>query len=110
MAAEALQLSGVSLLAYCMVAAAVRSTGSGWLAPLRSRLLTFFGLISYCLYLANSYAVILYDHLRGPMQAGDMQQYGIRAAAVIAATLILCVLARYMIELPAMALRKHVLR
>ena len=109
-AAIAIQVSGISLLAYCIIAAAVRNTGSSLLAVFRSRLLTFFGLISYCLYIANGYVVTLYDHFRGPMQTGNMQQYTIRAAAVFAATLVVCILSRYLIELPAMRMRKHVLR
>jgi peptidoglycan/LPS O-acetylase OafA/YrhL len=110
LAAFALQITGVSLLAYCVIAAAVRHTGSPLLAVFRSRLLTFFGLISYCLYLANGYVMIVYDRLRGPIQTGDMRQYAIRAATIFAATLVVCILSRYLIELPAMSLRKHVLR
>ena len=109
-AAIAIQVSGISLLAYYIIAAAVRNTGSPLLAIFRSRLLTFFGLISYCLYIANGYAVTLYDHFHGPMQTGNMQQYTIRATAVFAATLVVCILSRYLIELPAMRMRKHVLR
>ena len=109
-AAIASQVSGISLLAYCIIAAAVRNTGSPLLAVFRSRLLTFFGLISYCLYIANGYVVTLYDHFCGPMQIGNMQQYAIRAAAVFATTLVVCILSRYLIELPAMRMRKHVLR
>ena len=109
-AALALQLTGVSLLAYCIVAAAVHHTGSSLLAMFRSRTLTFFGLISYCLYIANSYTVIGYDRLFGPMETGNMRQYATRAAAVIAATVSICVLSRYALELPAMSLRRHVLR
>jgi peptidoglycan/LPS O-acetylase OafA/YrhL len=109
-AAYALQMSGISLLAYCIIAAAVRHTGSPLLAIFRSRLLTFFGLISYCLYIANGYAVIVYDRFMGPMQTGNMSQYAIRAASVFAATITVCLLSRFLIEQPAMSLRKHVLR
>jgi peptidoglycan/LPS O-acetylase OafA/YrhL len=108
--AVAIQLSGISLLSYCVVAAAVQHTGAPLLAIFRSRLFTFFGLISYCLYIANGYVVSAYDWLRGPMQTGNMQQYATRAAAVFATTLIVCILSRYLIELPAMSLRRHVLR
>jgi peptidoglycan/LPS O-acetylase OafA/YrhL len=106
----ALQVSGISLLAYSIIAAAVRHSGSPLLAVFRSRVLTFFGLISYCLYIANGYAVNVYDHFAGPMRTGDMRAYAIRAAAVFAATLIVCILSRYLIEQPAMSLRRHVLR
>jgi len=108
--AVALQLSGISLLCYGIVALMVRHTGSPVLAVFRCRALTFFGLISYCLYLANDYVVRIYDHLRGPLPTGDMAQYALRAAAVFAATLLICILSRYLIELPAQSLRRHVLR
>ena len=109
-AALALQLTGISLLAYCVVATAVHHTGSPLLAIFRSRALTFFGLISYCLYIANSYTVAVYDRLFGPMETGNMQQYATRAAAVITATVAICIVSRYALELPAMSLRRHVLR
>lgn len=108
--AGALQLSGVSLLAYSVVAVAVRSTGSRSLKVLRSSVLTFFGLISYCLYVSNSYVVVLYDRTFGPLQEGNMQQYLLRALAVFAITIAICVASRYALELPAMSLRRRVLR
>ena len=108
--ARALELTGISLLCYCVVAAAVDYTGSSLLAIFRSRALTFFGLISYCLYISNSYVVIGYDRLFAPMETGNMMQYATRTAAVIAATLIICIVSRYVLELPAMSLRRHVLR
>ncbi len=106
----ALQLTGVNLLSYCIVAAAIHRTGSGFLGVLRSRTLTFFGLVSYCLYITSSYAVLGYDHVFGPMQTGNMRQYATRAATIVAATLVVCVISRYALELPAMSLRKNVLR
>ena len=106
----ALGLTGVSLLAYCVVAFAVHHTGSALLAIFRSRALTFFGLISYCLYIANSYTVTGYDRIFGPMDTGNMRQYAVRAAAVVTATVAICIISRYALELPAMSLRRYVLR
>ena len=109
-AALALQLTGVNLVSYSVIAAAVYRSGSPLLAIFRSRTLTFFGLISYCLYISSSYVVVGYDRLFGPMQPGNMPQYETRAAVIIAATLVVCVLSRYVLELPAMSLRRYVLR
>lgn len=108
--AGALQLSGISLLCYCVISAAIRHTGAPLLAIFRSRLFTFFGLISYCLYIANSYVVNSYDAFHGPIAIGNMPHYWVRAAIVTAATLAICLIARYAIELPAMSLRRYVLR
>ena len=110
MAAEALQITGVSLLAYGVVSAAVRHTGSAALALLRSRVLTFFGLISYCLYLSHLYVLRLYDHLFGTVTAADTARIVVRFFVVLVATVVLCVVSRYAIELPAMRLRRFVLR
>jgi peptidoglycan/LPS O-acetylase OafA/YrhL len=52
---------------------------------------------------------MLYDHLRGQLQPGDYANYIVRIVAVLAATIVLCLLTRYLIELPAMSLRKYVL-
>jgi peptidoglycan/LPS O-acetylase OafA/YrhL len=106
----AVQLSGVSLLSYCAVAAAVRYSGARIMAVLRSSVLTFCGLISYCLYVCHMYVMKIYDHFMGPMQADSMRQLSVRFVIVLALSLGVCVLARYVIELPAMSLRKHVLR
>jgi peptidoglycan/LPS O-acetylase OafA/YrhL len=110
----ALLLTGVTGISYCIVAFAVErsgsKTGAGFLAVLRSRTLTFFGLISYCLYMVNSYVVQVYDWARGPMQTGDMGAYAVRAVSVFAVTVGVCVVARYVVELPAARLRRHVLR
>ena len=110
LALEALQLSGISLLSYSLVTAMVHHTGSSLLAIFRGRVLSFLGLVSYCLYIANGYVVIGYDRIRGPMETGNMKQYAIRAVAVCATTLAICILSRYAIELPALSLRKRVLR
>ena len=106
----ALQLSGVSLLAYCAIAAAVRYSGASAMAVLRSPVLTFCGLISYCLYVCHMYVMKIYDHFEGPLQANNMQQLLVRFLIVFAVSFAVCVIARYAIELPAMSLRKHVLR
>jgi peptidoglycan/LPS O-acetylase OafA/YrhL len=100
----------ISLLAYSIVGAAVRHPGSRLLAPLRSPVLTFFGLISYCLYMSHTYVLSVYDQLFGPVLATETTHLVVRFFAVLAATIVLCVISRYALELPAMRLRRLVLR
>ena len=110
MAAEALQITGVSLLGFVFVRYAVEHTGSAALSPLRSRPLTFFGLISYCLYMSHLYILRLWETYFGPVQGTDTVQLAVRFFAVLAATVALCVVSRYALELPATKLRRYVLR
>lgn len=102
-------LTGVTLLCGSMIAFLISMSGWKWLTVLRSPLLTFFGLISYAMYMTHLYVLLAYDHLRGALAAGDYTAYVIRFVAVFALTVLLCVLIRYLIELPAMRLRKYVL-
>jgi peptidoglycan/LPS O-acetylase OafA/YrhL len=101
--------TGTTLLYGSIVAFLIRHSGARSLAPLRSKLLTFFGLISYALYMMHLYVLEQYDHLRGPLAAGDTKAYIIRFAAVLGITIALCIASRYLVELPAISLRKYVL-
>ena len=109
-AGGALQLTGISLLCFSAVRFAVRNSGRRMLAVLRSRVLVFFGLISYCMYMSHIYVMRAYDHWRGALQVGDMTAYTARFFAVLAATIVVCLISRYALELPMMSLRKYVLR
>jgi peptidoglycan/LPS O-acetylase OafA/YrhL len=80
------------------------------LSPLRSSFLIFFGLISYALYMLQLYVLMAYDHFRGPLAAGDMKAYLMRIFVVLAITIGVSLLSRYLVELPALGLRKRVLR
>lgn len=102
-------LTGVTLLCGSIIAFLIGMSGQKWLSILRSRLLTFFGLISYAMYMTHLYVLYAYDHLRGPLAGGDYTAYIIRFVVVFGVTVLLCVLIRYIIELPAMNLRKYVL-
>ncbi len=75
----------------------------------RSRLLTFFGLISYAMYMTHLYLLTAYDHLRGPLPSGNLAAYNERFFGVLGLTILLCLLTRYLIELPATSLRRFVL-
>lgn len=107
--AAALQQTGVSLLCAGAVGLAIAYTGSPVMAPLRSRLLTFFGLISYAFYMLHLYVMEAYDRVRGPLMEGDARAYAVRVAVVLAITIALSLLSRYLLELPILRLRKRVL-
>jgi len=101
--------TGTTLLYGSIVAFLIRYSGTRGLALLRSKLLTFFGLISYAMYMMHLYVLEQYDRLRGPLAAGDTSAYIVRFAAVLAITMALCIVSRYLIELPAISLRRFVL-
>jgi peptidoglycan/LPS O-acetylase OafA/YrhL len=105
----AFRLTGVTLLYTGIIAFLISHSGQRSLAFLRSPLLTFFGLISYAMYLSHMYVLMFYDHLRGPMQPGDNTNYITRFVTVLLGTIAFALLSRYLIELPAMSLRKYVL-
>jgi peptidoglycan/LPS O-acetylase OafA/YrhL len=102
-------LTGITLLCAGCTGLVVAHTGCAALAPLRSRLLTFFGLISYALYMVQLYVLLAYEKIAGTLPIGDTRAYFIRIAVVLAATIAVCLFSRYVIELPALSLRKRVL-
>ena len=53
---------------------------------LRSRLLGFFGLISYAFYMTHVYVLVLYDRWHTPLVPGDTRHYLIRLLATFALT------------------------
>lgn len=101
--------TGISLLAGSIIAFVIVHTGAGYLAIFRSRLFTFFGLISYAFYLIHLYVLMAYEHLCGPLAPGNMGAYFIRFFAVLAISVALSLLTYYLIERPALSLRKYVL-
>jgi peptidoglycan/LPS O-acetylase OafA/YrhL len=101
--------TGIALLAGTIIAFSIVHTGSRYLAVFRSRLFTFFGLISYAVYMIHTYVLMAYEHLNGPLPAGDLTAYAIRFFVVLGVTVALSLLTYYAIERPAMSLRKYVL-
>ncbi len=101
--------TGVSLLAGSVIAFVIVHTGTRYLAIFRSRLFTFFGLISYAVYMIHSYVLMAYDHLRGTLPPGDIAAYWGRFVLVLGVTVLLSLLTYYLIERPALSLRKYVL-
>jgi peptidoglycan/LPS O-acetylase OafA/YrhL len=104
-----LELTGVTVFCCGLIGLLIAHTGARALAILRSPLLTFFGLISYAFYLVHSFIMVAYDKLHGSLRAGDNTAYLIRMGTVLAISIALSLLSRYVIELPALSLRRHVL-
>jgi peptidoglycan/LPS O-acetylase OafA/YrhL len=110
LALGAFRLTGVSLVAYCAVRVTVQFTGAGWLGFLRSRVLVFFGLISYAMYMVHEYMMGFYQRYFGIVQVGDVKGLVLRFLLILGATTTIAVTSRYLLELPAMSLRRYVLR
>jgi peptidoglycan/LPS O-acetylase OafA/YrhL len=101
--------TGATLLAAATVAFIIANSGSSMLAVFRSRLLIFFGLISYAMYMTHLYVLMIYTRIEA-VPGGDAAALALRFFTVLGATIALCLLTRYLIELPAISLRHFVLR
>jgi Predicted acyltransferases len=101
--------TGIALLTGSIIAFMIVHTGAGYLAIFRSRLFTFFGLISYAVYMIHTYVLMAYDHLRGPLPPGDLAAYIARFVIILGTSVLLSLLTYYLIERPALSLRKYVL-
>ena len=101
--------TGISLLAGAIIAFIIVHTGAPYLAVFRSRLLAFFGLISYAVYMTHIYVLMTYDHFLGPLRPGDTGGYMLRLFTVLAGTVLLSVISYFVLERPALSLRKYVL-
>ena len=108
--AFAVQVAGINLLGYALIAVCVNYAGSPWLAILRSRVLVFFGAISYCFYMVHAFVILEYDRRHLSLTVNDMRAYFLRIAVVLAVSIAICIISRYVLELPAQRLRQYVLR
>ena len=102
--------TGVTLLAASFIGRLVRDSGSRYLALMRSPILTFFGLISYAFYMLHLFVLEAYDHLRPSPPVGNDLTFFSRLFAVLSISVAAALASRYLIELPALSLRKRVLR
>lgn len=102
--------TAIVLVTGALVGLVIWNRGSRWLAPLRGRFLTFFGLISYAFYMLHAYTFDLYDHLVSAPVTGAAGLLWRRVFAVLLLSVLFSVLSRYLVELPAMSLRRFVLR
>jgi peptidoglycan/LPS O-acetylase OafA/YrhL len=107
--AAALFQTGVSLAAPGLVALTVLHTGAPAFGWLRSRLLLFYGLISYALYMLHIYVINAFERWAPRVTVGNDLALLAFFAGVLGVSTLLCVLTRYAIELPAMSLRRFVL-
>jgi peptidoglycan/LPS O-acetylase OafA/YrhL len=105
----ALDQTGTTLICASVVAFVIGHSGEPGLTFLRSPALTFFGLISYAMYMVHDYVMRVYDHVRGPLVGGDLSAYTMRFFAILSITVAVCLLTRYLIELPAISLRRMVM-
>lgn len=106
---NAFRQTGVTLLCGSVVAFLIGHSSHPSLSILRSLVLTFFGLISYAMYMIHAYVMGEYDSLRGPLTSGDVRAYALRFFCILGITIALSLLSRYLVELPAMSLRRFVL-
>jgi peptidoglycan/LPS O-acetylase OafA/YrhL len=104
-----LELTGVTLACCGLIGLSIAHTNSRWLAVLRSPALTFFGLISYAFYVIHVFVIEAYDHFSPSPSDGNNRAYAVRMAATFAVAILLSLLSRYAIELPALSLRRRVL-
>jgi peptidoglycan/LPS O-acetylase OafA/YrhL len=101
--------SAVTLMCTGAVGLVIAYTGSRYLKILRSSPLIFFGLISYAFYMVHLYVLMAYDKFF-PLTAGNSRAYAVRLGVVFAVTIGVSLLSRYLIELPALSLRRSVLK
>ena len=102
--------TGITLICASIIGLLIAHSGSKVLSPLRGRLFIFFGLISYAFYMVHLYVMDTYDHFRGPLVEGDTRAYLIRLLVVFTVAVAVSLILRYIVELPALSLRKHVLK
>ena len=106
--AAAAHQCGLSLIAGSVIAIVITRAGSPSLAILRSGFFTFFGLISYAVYMTHMYVMMAYDHLR-PVPPGSTPGLVVRFLVIFGVTTGLSTLSLLLVERPALSLRRLVL-
>ncbi len=101
--------TGVTLLAVALVGTLITYRDAPFLAIFRSRALTFFGLISYAVYMLHGYVVQVWDHVAGEPDGTRDGAFLIRTISIFAISIGLALVSRYLIELPSLSLRRYVL-
>ena len=102
--------ASVVLLSGSVIGLIIVYSGSPILQVFRSRTLMFFGLISYALYMIHDSLLYAWDERFGSIGPDQPLRLVERALAVFVVTILLCLASRYWLELPAMSLRKYVLK
>ncbi len=106
---SAFRQSGITLLMGAVIAFLLVHRGKRFVGVFRWKVLTFFGLISYAMYMMHLYVLHLYDHYAPVLAGGDVAGFGRRLLIVFCATVVLSLVSRYVLELPAASLRRFVL-
>ena len=75
----------------------------------RGPVLTFVGLISYALYMLHFYVLQVWDHVAGAPDTTSNAAFAERTLGILGISLALALLSRYVLELPALRLRRYVL-
>ena len=104
----ALAMTGTSLLSLSVVGLLVFRSGRWWLAVFRSRILIFFGLISYAFYMVHLYVIRAYDLRWTVPVAPQVHAYTVRFLVTFTASVAIATLSRYLLELPVMRLRRFI--
>lgn len=107
--AAALQQTGVALLAGSIVGFLIQNRQAPYLAVFRGRVLTFFGLISYALYMLHIFVLQVWDHVAGTPSNTSNLLFAERSFGIMALSIAFALLSRYAVELPALSLRRYVL-
>ena len=107
--AAAIAQTGVTLLAGSIVGLLIRHRGTASLAIFRGPVLTFVGLISYALYMLHFYVLQVWDHVAGAPVNTSNTAFAERTLGILGISLALALLSRYVLELPALRLRRYVL-
>ncbi len=101
--------TGVTLLAGSIVGCLIHYTNAPFLAVFRGRVLTFFGLISYSMYMVHLYVLDVWNHVLGAPDGANNVQFVVRTLGILAISIALALVTRYLIEVPSMSLRRYVL-
>ena len=101
--------TSVVLIASGLIGFAIVYRGSRMLAILRSAPMVFIGAISYAFYMTHAYILGYYDSYADPPHPLQAKSYLLRIAVILGASVALSTLSRYVVELPAISLRRYVL-
>ncbi len=104
----ALAMTGISLLSMGVVGLLVFRSGARWLQVFRSRILVFFGLISYAFYMVHLYVIQAYDRHWPVPAAPQARAYLVRVLVTLAAAVAIATVSRYLLELPIIRLRRFI--
>ena len=83
-------------------------SGRWWLGVFRSRILIFFGLISYAFYMVHLYVIRAYDLRWAVPVAPQVHAYTVRFLVTFGGSVAIATLSRYLVELPVMRLRRFI--